>query len=583
MRNELKPKLLRILHDKFEKDLTIVDKDAPMSSERLISEIYIYVKKQLDIKADQIVEQRIESMNIHEDLKESYITNKQEKDYFFNEFMSETAIEKKLKLCYEYECLDMKQMAEKRYKDVLLAYPEDHEVWYKYCLFKLRQMDYETAEEALWKAIEFSDSNLEYRTLLCCFYVNRGRVELAKKELESILEEDRLSVIHNTFMALLYIYYLERPKLGNKYFNVSQRVILRRLGKLPPKKEKLDLKALEKTYELDEDEQDQIWMELISLFSNNYMITLTDQAIDRLKNKETYEINLINASLEFLKGNYDDSDQYLDLNLKENEEDGDILLRKALNSFMKQRYYEAEECIFKALKADSKLCDFSTLLRLGYIYINRESIEDANTILGKACSLNPKSTLSWLGLAIASLKLDYLQEAQKALKMANILDPLNADVWGYTILLGLKDDRKIEYSLEILDIYLNLEIENLVVLNKIGVSLMNLSQNEKALKCFRRINECYMDYSDLIINSSLDVSKVFWLIGQLEHETANYEEAVVFYDKALEGIEGEFNKGIIMEMKDEALAQNIHVESLESFADQSNPSDGINEFRGDQF
>lgn len=571
MRKELKPKLLRILHDKFEKGLSPVESDIPKNSEFLISEIYIYVKKVLDEKCDELIQEKINNFTIHEDLKESYLNNKHEKEYFFKEFLNENLIERKLKLCFEYECLDMRLMADKKYKDILLENSNDHAVWYKYCLFKLREMNYDAAEEALWKAIELTEKNLKYRTLLCCFYVNRGRILLAKRELESILEEDKFSVMHNTFLALLYIYYLDRENLGNKFFNVSQRVVMRKMGKLPPKKEKPDLKYLEqlKDMKLSDEEQDKIWMDLIKFFSDNYMVTLTYQAIDRLHNKETYHINLIYASLEFLKGNYDESDAYLNLNLEHDEEDGDIMLRKALNSFMKQQYYEAEECIFKALKADSKLCDFSTLLRLGYIYINRESIEDAYTILGKACSLNPKSTLSWLGLAIASLKLDYLQEAQKALKMANILDPINADIWGYTILLGLKDERKIEYSLEILEKYLNLEIENLVVLNKVGVSLMNLSQNQIALRCFLRIEESYEENKDLIINKTLDIHKVYWLIGQLLHESKQFEEAVEYYERAAEGIEGEFNKGIIFEMRNDAKAHKEHDDVHGSYGEPS--------------
>lgn len=114
---------------------------------------------------------------------------------------------------------------------------------------------------------------------------------------------------------------------------------------------------------------------------------------------------------------------------------------------MNQRFYEAEEYIFKAAKLNPALTDFSILLRLGYIYLLRESIEDAHTVLCRACSINSKSSLAWIGLAVASLSLDRPEEAENSLRMANILDPINSETLGYTILLNLRDPRKIELSL----------------------------------------------------------------------------------------------------------------------------------------
>jgi tetratricopeptide (TPR) repeat protein len=174
-------------------------------------------------------------------------------------------------------------------------------------------------------------------------------------------------------------------------------------------------------------------------------------------------------------------------NLVSSKQIGDILLRKSFNSFMNQRYYEAEEFIFRAIKNDPKLTDFSVLLRLGYIYLKRESIEDAYTVLSKACSVNSKSALVWMGLAIAALSLDRLEEAEASLRMANILDPINSEIWGYSILLGLKDERKTDQSLQMLDKYLALPIENLEVLNSIGEVLMNLDYDMPAYSVFYRL------------------------------------------------------------------------------------------------
>lgn len=175
---------------------------------------------------------------------------------------------------------------------------------------------------------------------------------------------------------------------------------------------------------------------------------------------------------------------------------------------MNQRYYEAEEYIFRAIQNDPKLTDFSVLLRLGFIYLKRESIEDAYTVLSKACSVNSKSALVWLGLAISALSLDRLEEAEASLRMANVLDPINSEVWGYSILLGLKDERKMEQSLLMLDKYLNLPIENLEVLNTIGEVLMNLDYDIQAYSVFYRLIQLHSSSKNVINELDLDINSI---------------------------------------------------------------------------
>jgi tetratricopeptide (TPR) repeat protein len=452
---------------------------------------------------------------------------------------------------------------------------DEDEIWYQYCLFKLRDLDYVTAEEALWKAISCSGAKMpkftgsrdyfahpktsevdedelektdpfqkrdipehiqKYKTLLVCFYLYRGKVDLAKNLILHLLSYDRLSTLHNTFLSFIYIQYEKNHKLGRKYNNVSQRVTMKNLGYIKsneknrylPKKKKQRNRVLEKLPELSESEKDEIWMELIAFLSNNYMIELTNKAVTMLTDQNTYRVNLIHSSLAFLQKDFSKSDQWLDTILENNNsakfdaEDqentkknsvtskqvGDILLRKSFNSFMNQRFYEAEEFIFSAIKNDPKLTDFSVLLRLGFIYLKRESIEDAYTVLSKACSVNSKSALVWMGLAVAALSLDRLEEAESSLRMANVLDPINSEVWGYSILLALKDDRKIDQSLTMLEKYLNLPIENLEVLNTIGEVLMNLDYDIQAYSVFYRLLQLHGDSQEVISNLGFDLENI---------------------------------------------------------------------------
>lgn len=110
--------------------------------------------------------------------------------------------------------------------------------------------------------------------------------------------------------------------------------------------------------------------------------------------------------------------------------------------------------------------------------------------------MNPRSALSWLGLGISCYRLGekqlqvltaagpdadaalyknredadrYLLCAESALRMANIYDPTNSDVWGFTILLSLKDQRKMKQASDLLKYLLSLEIENLEMLYEVDI------------------------------------------------------------------------------------------------------------------
>ena len=60
-----------------------------------------------------------------------------------------------------------------------------------------------------------------------------------------------------------------------------------------------------------------------------------------------------------------------------------------------------------------------------------------------AAEVCPTAT-AWTGVGICSLRLGQLEEAEDALAEANLLDPLNPQVWGYLSLLCLQTQRKLE-------------------------------------------------------------------------------------------------------------------------------------------
>lgn len=90
-------------------------------------------------------------------------------------------------------------------------------------------------------------------------------------------------------------------------------------------------------------------------------------------------------------------------------------MMKANICYISDKLYESEDIFLKALKLKefSKQSDkpekiqrlLSVFLRLGNIYLKRKSWGDAKAIFVRACELKITSSLSWLGLGVASLRM----------------------------------------------------------------------------------------------------------------------------------------------------------------------------------
>lgn len=202
--------------------------------------------------------------------------------------------------------------------------------------------------------------------------------------------------------------------------------------------------------------------------------------MERMTNQENPALTFLSATLESQKGNFDLANEHLDNLLQKNPNDAEVIMKKAENAFMCEKFYEAEELFFRALQCNKKFADFKTLLRLGYIYLQRKSKVDAKNVFSKACAMVGKSTMAWLGLGISCLLLENFQEAEEALKMANIFDPINSDVWGYTTLFSLIDKKKLAQATPNLEKFLRLEIENLDLIREIGDNFAKNGKNDEA-------------------------------------------------------------------------------------------------------
>lgn len=105
---------------------------------------------------------------------------------------------------------------------------------------------------------------------------------------------------------------------------------------------------------------------------------------------------------------------------------------------------EAKEAFIRAVTYEQSPDNPSVVfIRLADILLNECAYADALRHYLMACEVCP-TALAWTGVGICSLRLGQLDQAEDALAEANLLDPLNSEVWGYLSLLCLQTGRKLE-------------------------------------------------------------------------------------------------------------------------------------------
>ena len=86
---------------------------------------------------------------------------------------------------------------------------------------------------------------------------------------------------------------------------------------------------------------------------------------------------------------------------------------KANICYLSESLFESEDIFLKALKLKgNKKPDLSIYLRLGSIYLKRKSWGDAKAIFVKSCEIKNNSSLSWLGLGQACLRIGEFKEVK---------------------------------------------------------------------------------------------------------------------------------------------------------------------------
>ena len=321
LKERLKKSIVRICRDKFQKmgSITGITTD---QKDQFYSELYVFLIEEMRHTLGEIIKSKREEL--HEDVVVCYDQTLKERDKIVSTISKETPDEILLKLATEYEILNNMEMAEKNFKNLMKMSIKNPKNWLAYARFCIRNKNFPKAEEGVTESLMYDPQSVECKELMICLYIRRGRYKEALIFLKSLIENDLFNTKYNSLISFIYGTYLNDIKLSKKYHAISERVFMRNVGLLQPKAthrtypnpfELPDYKAksiaaaseVKKGPQLSNDQQDDIYTEIIDFFCRNQMFDLVEKSISLLFDKTTQKALIFQSHIMIYKGRYEEA------------------------------------------------------------------------------------------------------------------------------------------------------------------------------------------------------------------------------------------------------------------------------------
>ena len=234
------------------------------------------------------------------------------------------------------------------------------------------------------------------------------------------------------------------------------------------------------------------------------------------------------------------------------------------------KYKEAEDTYIKTIrfKPQEIKFDLEMLVKLGIIYIKNKQWYDAKVIFKQILRDNVEHSFGWRYLGFALTKLGEYEEAEKALRRANLLDVENPVIWAYLTIYALSTGKK-NQALECLNELSKVNFNDTVLLKEIGHLFLEINEYEVAANIFINIKnqdrtdgDSYLIIAKIYCNKlnkrkeALEIlkegdDKVFdgkqkqeieYLISKIEQEEEDLFTGVITTDDLYNGSDIEINK-----------------------------------------
>lgn len=548
LREKMKKCIMKIVRDRFQKtgSLTGVTAD---SKDQFYSELYAFLNDQMRQTLNDLVFEKKDELN--DELVVSAKQADKEREAVITNITKESESEKQLRLAVENEIINNLAESENGFKNLFAADRKNHKNSYMYCQFLIRRKNFPKAEEMLLEALRYDNHNPTYINLLAVLHARRGKRKEALVALNSLLDRDPFDSLVNTLISFVYNKLMSEPKLGDKYLAISQRILLRKQNLLPQKEgptnpteeaeevpaQRASIQPAQSTVrkiEVTNDQNDELWIEVVDYLVKNGIFDLAEQAIEEIKNKTIPTVDFFRAQIAFMKGEFKNWMETLNNLIKAYPKNSEYLLTKANYCFEKDRFNEAEPTFMQAFKLRTTVKTFPSFLRLGYTYLYRRAWGDARAVLTKACELKSSSSLAWLGLGIACFRSEEYHEGELALSQANIYDPLNAEIWGYLALLCLHDGERHVQAHQALREMLKCELKNGGLVEELADRLVDTGKLEEAETLYRRLVDNWQGANlgnmDRIGNIHTKLANVYYTQERLENAKLYYTEALRYLE-----------------------------------------------------
>ncbi|KAL4497056.1 hypothetical protein ABPG72_002212 [Tetrahymena utriculariae] len=563
LKERLKKSIVKICRDKFQKSGSITGITTDQR-DQFYSELYVFLMEQTRQTLSDLVSSKREEL--HEDIVTTYEQSQKERDRILQNITKESDKDKLIRLATDYEILNQIELAEKNFKNLIQLNKREPTSYFAYTKFLLRNKNLSKAEEMLEKALIYDVENKEYQILMACLLLRRNRYKESLLILRGLIEKNPTSILYNILISFAYLKFTNETKLAEKYKRIAERIFLRNQGLLQSKanhkkhpnpfevpsfKPIQNEAEMNKGPQLNNEQWNEIYVELIDFFSKNNLFELVEKCLDLVFDLNSYKNDLIQCQIQQFKGNYDQCLNIVNRIIESNKNSYEVLMIKANICYLSNKLYECEETFLRALKIKNQKQQAQhnviIYLRLGYIYLYRKSWGDAKAIFARSVESKSNSSLAWLGLGISCLRIGELKEAEEALSQANIYDPFNGDTWGYLALLCLIQPGRFTQANQSLRELFKTEVADFGLLEELGDELAKIGYNETAEKLYLKIFE--VSDQKQVISSYGEINLK---LGKIYTSLKKYQEALHCFEEAQNNIEGESAKSEIKMLIDNA-------------------------------
>ena len=561
LKEKLKKFIVKIVREKYGKKGKPVKGVHRNKEDQFYSELYAYLTDAVKQAMNELV--KVKKDELHEDVVVSFSQSKKEIMNYAIRQNKEPEDKRLLRLSKENELLNNYSKALKYFKARLLLDP-NIEAWLAYGNLAKKMDDLPEVEKALTNAITIDGDNtdLNMQIVFCGLLYLKGQINNAINYMTLYILKYELKATNFIFNAFLSFLFREKllvnltsnktarvqyyESMSKKYWEAAK---IQKMRSLPPEErviptpvpspeeeeeEKKKKKKTENKKNVDVEEEviditkgnprlhpeykfpvltnaqiDSIWFETASLFNRFNFYEISEKLIKNIteETKDSSQYRTEEARISFFRKDYIKAIEISDMIIKENPLCYEAYLIKGHSLYILKKFKEAEDTYIKAIryKPQEIKFDMEMLVKLGSIYIQNKQWYDAKVIFKQILRDNYEHSFGWRYLGYSLTKLGEYDEAEKALRRANLLDIENPIIWAYLTIYCLSTDKK-NQALECLNELRKVNFCDIDLMKEIGGLFLDIKEYEVAKNIFVKIkNEDVNDGNNYLI-----IAKIYY-------------------------------------------------------------------------